>query len=185
MNSRVYVCPLKQKKGKKDEQGRSKGWSGPHSTESAEQRRQQQDGRLQQRELAELLQHSSRNAQKGTVLIFFTLHSLTNLAFPQSPAASTHMMVIYFNSAFINSFSYLVKPNRFAAAQHVNAQHRQRGWLVRAFSWIRTCIYLKPKDLVKFTLCTLKHLLHLAQKQKCVSLGRSIIPRPHCFFHVF
>lgn len=112
------------------------------------------------------------------------LYSLTNLAFPQSPAASIHMIVIYFNSAFINSFSYLVKSSNFAAIQNVNALHGQHSYLVRTFSSIHTCTYLKPKDFIKFHFALLKHLQHLALKNKCVSICRSITPLPLFLLHL-
>ena len=124
----AYVCVLEigRKKKEKKSKARVRASLDSHSTErSAEQTWHQQGGWFQQRELVIWLQHPSRMLRRELFAFFFTLHSLTILTFPQSPAASICRMMIYFNSAFINSFSNLVKSNYLAATQNVNVQHQQ------------------------------------------------------------
>ena len=117
----VYVS-LKKEGEKKKSKARVRARVDPHSAgRRAEQTCRQRDGWLQQRELVVLLQRPCRVLRRECFHFFlFTLHSLTILAFPQSPAASICRMVIYFNSAFINSFPNLVKSNHRAAAQNIN-----------------------------------------------------------------
>lgn len=76
-------------------------------------------------------------------------------------------MVIYFNSVFINSFSYLVKSNHFAAAQNVNVQPRLQASLSGHLSGAHMHM-LKAEVFIKFILHTLKPLLHVGWEKKCV-----------------